>query len=188
MVHSFHPYAAASARFRQISSVPFSLRKKKAWWSEIYDPGSETVTRWNHIFFVICIIGLFLDPLFFFLPIIGKEGCMDVDLKISIYVTSIRTMADLFYIFQVLIKFRTAFIKPGSRVFGRGQLVTDPWAIASRYLRKDFSIDLAACLPIPQVTACMSLYSCIRYIDAYFDVVNVDCDLVYRLMHILYAP
>nr|XP_011464032.1 PREDICTED: probable cyclic nucleotide-gated ion channel 16 [Fragaria vesca subsp. vesca] len=151
MVHSFHPYAAASARFRQISSVPFSLRKKKAWWSEIYDPGSETVTRWNHIFFVICIIGLFLDPLFFFLPIIGKEGCMDVDLKISIYVTSIRTMADLFYIFQVLIKFRTAFIKPGSRVFGRGQLVTDPWAIASRYLRKDFSIDLAACLPIPQI-------------------------------------
>ncbi|KAM5571984.1 putative cyclic nucleotide-gated ion channel 16 [Rosa sericea] len=150
MVHSFHPYAAASARFRQIS-VPFNLRKTKPWWSEILDPGSETVTRWNYLFFVICIMGLFLDPLFFFLPLIGGKACMETDLQISIYVTSIRTIADLFYIFHIIIKFRIAFIAPGSRVFGRGQLCKDPWAIATRYLKKDFFIDLAACLPLPQI-------------------------------------
>ncbi|KAK9926911.1 hypothetical protein M0R45_024119 [Rubus argutus] len=150
MVNSFHPYAAASARFRQLS-VPFNLRKKRAWWYEIFDPGSETVSKWNHIFFVICIIGLFLDPLYFFLPVIGGKGCMEIDVSLGIFVTFIRTIADFFYIFHIVFKFRIAFIAPGSRVFGRGQLVKDPWAIAIRYLRKDFSIDLAACLPLPQI-------------------------------------
>lgn len=158
-MHRFHPYAAASARFRNLST-PFSLRKKIPWWYQILDPGSERVTQWNHIFFIICILGLFLDPLYFFLPSIGDDDvCMEIDIGLSISVTFLRTVADFFYIMHILIKFRIAFVDPGSRVFGRGQLVKDPWAIALRYLKADFSIDLAASLPLPQVPKLTKLKS-----------------------------
>jgi cyclic nucleotide gated channel len=49
-------------------------------------------------------------------------------------------------------KFRTAFVAPSSRVFGRGELVMDPRAIAIRYLKSNFVVDLAAALPLPQVS------------------------------------
>ncbi|ONI08403.1 hypothetical protein PRUPE_5G176000 [Prunus persica] len=150
MVNTFHPYAAASARIRNIST-PFSIRKEIPWWSQIQDPGSERVTLWNHIFFVICIMGLFLDPIYFFLPSIGGSSCMKIDMGLGIIVTFLRTVFDFFYICHVAVKFRTAFVAPGSRVFGRGQLVMDPRAIALRYLKSDFSIDLAASLPLPQI-------------------------------------
>ncbi|XP_048444021.1 probable cyclic nucleotide-gated ion channel 16 [Pyrus x bretschneideri] len=152
MMHSFQPYAAASARFRNFST-PFSLSKKIPWWYQILDPGSERVTQWNHIFFVICIVGLFLDPLYFFLPTTASDqvACMQIDMGLGILVTFLRTVADFFYIIHILIKFRIAYIDPGSRVFGRGQLVKDPRAIAIRYLKGDFSIDLAASLPLPQI-------------------------------------
>lgn len=48
-------------------------------------------------------------------------------------------------------KFRTAYVAPNSRVFGKGELVMDPWMIAMRYLKSDFVVDLAAALPIPQI-------------------------------------
>lgn len=49
-------------------------------------------------------------------------------------------------------KFRTAFVAPSSRVFGRGELVMDAREIATRYLKTDFVIDFAAMLPLPQVS------------------------------------
>lgn len=48
-------------------------------------------------------------------------------------------------------KFRTAFVAPSSRVFGRGELVMDAREIATRYLKTDFVIDFAAMLPLPQI-------------------------------------
>ncbi|KAK1578322.1 hypothetical protein Q3G72_029351 [Acer saccharum] len=48
-------------------------------------------------------------------------------------------------------KFRTGFIAPFSRVFGRGVLVEDTWLIAKRYLLSYFLIDILAVLPLPQV-------------------------------------
>ena len=48
-------------------------------------------------------------------------------------------------------KFRTAFVAPNSRVFGREELAMDSRDISMRYLKKDFVIDLAAMLPLPQV-------------------------------------
>ncbi|MQL99907.1 hypothetical protein Taro_032638 [Colocasia esculenta] len=64
--------------------------------------------------------------------------------------TLIRTLADVFYTLQIVIRFRTAYIAPSSRVFGRGELVIDPSKISSRYLSKCFWIDLIAALPLPQ--------------------------------------
>ncbi|XVE64355.1 hypothetical protein DITRI_Ditri07aG0094600 [Diplodiscus trichospermus] len=63
----------------------------------------------------------------------------------------LRSFTDIFYIIHIIFQFRTGFIAPSSRVFGRGVLVEDSWAIAKRYLQSYFSIDVLAVLPLPQV-------------------------------------
>ncbi|KAK7858598.1 cyclic nucleotide-gated ion channel 1 [Quercus suber] len=45
----------------------------------------------------------------------------------------------------------TRFIRSSSRVFGRGELIDDPVAIAKRYISTYFIIDILAILPLPQV-------------------------------------
>lgn len=100
------------------------------------------------------MLALFIDPLYFYLPGIVENQdswCVKTDLNLRIVVTAFRTLADLFYMLHVAIKFRTAYIAPSSRVFGRGELVMDPKKIAKRYIRTDFFIDLIATLPLPQV-------------------------------------
>ncbi|KAL0453628.1 UNVERIFIED_CONTAM: Cyclic nucleotide-gated ion channel 17 [Sesamum latifolium] len=120
----------------------------------ILDPGSDIVLNWNRVFIVSCLLALFVDPLYFYLPSIGgSKGswCVKTDFKLRIVVTFFRTIADLFYLLHVVIKFRTAYVAPSSRVFGRGELVRDPKKIARRYIRSDFFIDLVATLPLPQI-------------------------------------
>ncbi|CAH1432660.1 unnamed protein product [Lactuca virosa] len=126
----------------------------ETWQKRILDPGSEIVLQWNRIFIVSCLLALFIDPLYFYLPGIVENQdswCVKTDLNLRIVVTTFRTLADLFYMLHVAIKFRTAYIAPSSRVFGRGELVMDPKKIAKRYIRTDFFIDLIATLPLPQI-------------------------------------
>ncbi|KAF7838142.1 putative cyclic nucleotide-gated ion channel 5 isoform X1 [Senna tora] len=49
------------------------------------------------------------------------------------------------------LQFRTAYIAPSSRVFGRGELVIDSKQIAKRYLRRYFIVDFLSVLPLPQI-------------------------------------
>ncbi|XP_058113874.1 cyclic nucleotide-gated ion channel 17-like isoform X2 [Magnolia sinica] len=127
------------------------------WQKQILDPGSEVVLQWNRVFIISCLVALFIDPLYFYLPSVGGlvgdtlNPCMKTDLNLRIVVTCFRTVADLFYLLHMVIKFRTAYVAPSSRVFGRGELVMDPKKIARRYLRSDFFIDLVAALPLPQI-------------------------------------
>lgn len=144
--------AAASSRFPRQFARPFSLRREIPWWYQTLDPGSEFVARWNHVFLVSCLIALFIDPLYFFILLVGGPGCVRIDFRFGVIVTFLRTVADLFYLMHMVLKFRTAFVAPNSRVFGRGDLVMDAREIAIRYLRTDFVIDLAATLPLPQVS------------------------------------
>lgn len=118
---------------------------------QILDPNGSIVTLWNHIFLVTCLLALFVDPLYFYLTYVGGPACMSTDLGLGVSVTLLRTLADLFYVLHVLMKFRTAFVAPSSRIFGKGELVMDPRQIAFRYLRSDFVVDVAAALPLPQV-------------------------------------
>ncbi|XP_052476608.1 probable cyclic nucleotide-gated ion channel 16 isoform X2 [Gossypium raimondii] len=148
-----HLHRYASTRFGRLPKT-FSelsdLRREVPWWNQVLDPGSPTLTKWNYIILCTCLVALFLDPLYFFLPVIGAPGCMQIDLGLGIFVTFFRTVADLFFFIHITIKFRTAFVAPSSRVFGRGELVMDRKAIAIRYLKSSFIIDLAAALPLPQ--------------------------------------
>ncbi|CAL1415060.1 unnamed protein product [Linum trigynum] len=125
------------------------------WHQKMLDPGSDIVLRWNRIFLVSCLVALFIDPLYFYLPTIGGDGksssCVSTDYNLRIVITFFRSVADLFYLLHVVLKFRTAYVAPSSRVFGRGELVMDPKLIARRYIRSDFLIDLIATLPLPQI-------------------------------------
>ncbi|KAM2969677.1 hypothetical protein FF2_016745 [Malus domestica] len=121
---------------------------------QILDPGSDIFLQWNRVFLFSCLVALFVDPLFFYLPSVQNDGsssCMTTDLNLGIVVTFFRTLADMFYLLHMFIKLRTAYVSPSSRVFGRGELVMDPKKIARRYLRTDFFIDLIATLPLPQI-------------------------------------
>ncbi|WJX41926.1 hypothetical protein P8452_29214 [Trifolium repens] len=131
-------------------------RNHEQWKKRILDPGSDIFLEWKRAFLFSSILSLFVDPLFFYLPSVAiatdkSSSCMVTDLNLGIVVTCFRTFADVFYLLNMIIKFRTAFVSPSSRVFGRGELVMDLGLIARRYLRSEFFLDLFAALPLPQI-------------------------------------
>lgn len=153
------PHNAVRSRNKIPETLKFGRSKvfpedHEPWRKQILDPGSELVLQWSRVFIVSCLVALFVDPLYFYLPAVGgNEGswCIKTDLNLRIVVTCFRTIADFFYLLHMIIKFRTAYVAPSSRVFGRGELVMDPKKIAQRYIRSDFFIDLVATLPLPQI-------------------------------------
>ncbi|XP_073010438.1 cyclic nucleotide-gated ion channel 17-like [Typha latifolia] len=124
------------------------------WRKGILDPGSDLVLKWNRAFLVSCLISLFIDPMYFYLPSIeygDAVSCIKTDWHLSVGVTVCRSLADLLYVIHIIMKFRTAYVAPTTGVFGRGELVMDPKKIAWRFLNSDFAIYLAAALPLPQI-------------------------------------
>ncbi|XP_038698239.1 probable cyclic nucleotide-gated ion channel 14 [Tripterygium wilfordii] len=142
-------------KYGRFKVFPESNDHQQQWRNlKILDPGSHIVLKWNRIFLFSCLVALFVDPLFFYLPsVVNNESssCMDTNLNLGIALTCFRTFADFFYLLHMIMKFRTAFVSPSSRVFGRGELVSDTEKIARRYLKSDFFIDLIAALPLPQI-------------------------------------
>ncbi|GJX94169.1 cyclic nucleotide-gated ion channel 18-like protein [Tanacetum coccineum] len=144
-------------RLRSLSrpaSKPISsdqVSSETLWQYQILDPNGDVVTRWNHFFLVMCLVSLFIDPLYFYLPYVGGDTCMTTDNAAAIAINTWRSIADVFFLLHIIMKFRTAFVAPSSKVFGRGELVMDKRQIARRYLKSDFIIDLAASLPLPQI-------------------------------------
>ncbi|PIN13892.1 K+-channel ERG [Handroanthus impetiginosus] len=124
-----------------------SMPKKK-----ILDPQEPFLQKWNKIFVLSCIIAVSIDPLFFYIPVLDLDHlCLALDTNLEITACVLRSLIDLFYIFHIILQFRTGFIPPSSRVFGRGDLIEDPKAIAKRYLSSYFIIDVLSVLPLPQV-------------------------------------
>ncbi|XP_020222972.1 probable cyclic nucleotide-gated ion channel 6 isoform X3 [Cajanus cajan] len=119
---------------------------------KIFDPQDKFLLLWNKLFVISCILAVSVDPLFFYLPVINDSlHCLGIDRKLAITVTTLRTFIDAFYLIHMALQFRTAFIAPSSRVFGRGELVIDPAQIAKRYLQRYFIIDFLSVLPLPQI-------------------------------------
>ncbi|KAK8509674.1 hypothetical protein V6N13_093529 [Hibiscus sabdariffa] len=118
----------------------------------ILNPQGEFLQTWNKMFLLSCFVALAVDPLFFYFPVVDDfKKCLDLDKRLGIVACVLRTFVDFFYIIHIVFQFCTAFIAPYTRVFGRGELIEDPWAIAKRYMRKNFFIDILAILPLPQV-------------------------------------
>ncbi|XP_020532673.1 protein CNGC15b isoform X2 [Jatropha curcas] len=130
----------------RVFSEDYDRVKKK-----ILDPRGPIIHRWTKIFLIACLVSLFVDPLFFYLPVVSKDSCIHIGIPLEVSLTIVRTIADIFYMIQIFIRFRTAYVAPSSRVFGRGELVIDSKKIAERYFQMHFLIDLVAALPLPQV-------------------------------------
>lgn len=127
----------------------------------ILDPTLPILNKWNRVFLVASLVSLFVDPIFFFLPVVNAEdGCIQMSAELGVALTVVRSMADVFYVAHILIRFRTAYVAPSSRIFGRGDLVIHPSKIAANYLGCEFWLHFAAALPLPQVN---SLLLCIHY-------------------------
>lgn len=134
-----------------VSRVVFSEDLKTSE-RKIFDPQDKSLQRWNRFFVVSCIIAVAVDPLFFYLPVVDDlSRCLDIDWNLAVTATVLRTLLDIFYLVHMAFQFRTAFIAPSSRVFGRGELVIDSVQIAKRYFLTSFAIDILAVLPLPQV-------------------------------------
>ncbi|KAG4996188.1 hypothetical protein JHK84_027234 [Glycine max] len=116
----------------------------------VLDPRGHRVNTWNKIFLAACLLSLFVDPLFFYLPVAKKDKCIDMSVGLEVFLTIIRSLIDAFYIIQIYFRFQTAYIAPSSRVSGRGELIIDSSKIASKYMRRDFWLDLMAAQPLPQ--------------------------------------
>nr|KJB54978.1 hypothetical protein B456_009G056700 [Gossypium raimondii] len=119
---------------------------------KIFDPQDKFLLLCNKLFFISCILAVSVDPLFFYLPVINDlQKCLTIDRKLAVTATTLRTIIDAFYLIRMALQFRTAYIAPSSRVFGRGELVIDPAQIAKRYLQRYFIIDFLAVAPLPQI-------------------------------------
>lgn len=117
------------------------------------DPRSSFVNCWSKIFLAACLVSMFVDPLFLYMPMVQPVDrlCLENSVSLGRFLTSIRSMTDLFFVAKVLVRFRTAYVAPSSCVFGAGDLVVDPWKIALRYITtKGFWFDITAAIPIPQ--------------------------------------
>lgn len=121
-------------------------------WKNTLNPQGKFLQKWNKIFVLSCLIAVSVDPLFFYIPIVKDDKkCLDLDDKLQIIASVLRSFTDIFYIVHIIFQFRTGFIPPSSRVFGRGVLIEDSWEIAKRYLSSYFLVDILAVLPLPQV-------------------------------------
>ncbi|KAJ9171505.1 hypothetical protein P3X46_014864 [Hevea brasiliensis] len=119
---------------------------------KILDPQGPFLQKWNKIFVLACVVAVSVDPLFFYIPVIdGNDKCLDLDKALETTACVLRTFIDVFYILRIIFQFRTGFIAPSSRVFGRGELVDDPVIVARRYMTSSFIIDVLSILPLPQV-------------------------------------
>ncbi|KAK4738905.1 hypothetical protein R3W88_002602 [Solanum pinnatisectum] len=120
--------------------------------NKILDPQEPFLQFWNKVFVFACITSVAIDPLFFYIPVIdNKRKCLDLDRTLKIPISILRSVSDLCYIYHIILQFRTGFITPSSRVFGRGELIEDSSLIAKRYLFPYFIIDILAVLPLPQM-------------------------------------
>ncbi|CAL9054923.1 unnamed protein product, partial [Musa banksii] len=119
---------------------------------KVLDPQGPFLQRWNKIFVISYIVAVSVDPLFFYIPVIdGDNNCLYLHKKLEIAASVLLFFTDIFYLVHIVFQFRTGFIAPSSRVFGRGVLVKDLSAIAKRYLSSYFLIDILAVFPLPQI-------------------------------------
>lgn len=154
---------------------PCNTQKK----TSIINPQGIFLQNWNKIFLFASVIALAIDPLFFYIPIVdGEKHCLKLHTNLEIAASLLRTFIDAFYVIHIAFQFRTAYISPSSRVFGRGELVEDPKAIALKYLSSYFIIDLLSILPLPQVYKwLLDQWICQWFLEHHQDFCLIFCSL-----------
>ncbi|KAI4355224.1 hypothetical protein L6164_004015 [Bauhinia variegata] len=129
-----------------------NIRRLKRLRNEIFDPWEPLFRRWNKIFVCTCLIAVFVDLLFFYIPKVNEqEKCLDWDGGLKITACVLRSIFDLIYVLRIIFQFRTGFIASSSRILGSGELVADSVTTVKKYLFGYFVVDILSIIPVPQV-------------------------------------
>ena len=126
--------------------------RSSVYWGKVLDPRAKWVQEWNRVFLLVCAMGLFVDPLFFYaLSVSDTCMCLFVDGWFAVTVTALRCMTDAFHLCNMWLHFKMG----KRRHFGTGSAVAgnNPRLAALRYLKlkTGFFFDLFVILPLPQV-------------------------------------
>lgn len=125
---------------------------------KLLDPQAGFLRKSNQIFLLSCFIAVFMDPLFFYILVVDdNQKCLGLHKSLETIVCVLRTLTDICYLLRIIFQFKTGYVAP-SRVFGRGELVDYPVAMAKRYSPSCFIIDAFSILPLPQVCVCIYIY------------------------------
>ncbi|XP_057797932.1 cyclic nucleotide-gated ion channel 4-like [Salvia miltiorrhiza] len=123
-----------------------SRRREWRFWGKVLDPRATWVQEWNRLFLLVCAVGLFVDPLFFYTLSISESCmCLFVDGWFAVTVTVLRCMIDALHLWNVWLQFKMNRC-PDRRMH-------DPATVALKYFksRKGFTFDLFVILPLPQI-------------------------------------
>lgn len=115
---------------------------------KLWDPRARWVQEWNRIFLLVCAVGLFVDPLFFYsLSISHSCMCLYVDGWFAVTVTVLRCMTDALHLWNVWLQFKI-----------NRRTHDSPRTVACSYFKskRGFFFDLFVILPLPQVRLLIS--------------------------------
>ncbi|XP_030500455.2 putative cyclic nucleotide-gated ion channel 13 isoform X2 [Cannabis sativa] len=102
--------------------------------------------QWNKIFLASCVIGVMIDPLFLYIPIVNDENkCLDKDHNVMAISLVLRSLTDFSYVLHIIFRLQIALAM--SKEFGLSIFTGFPWS----YLL----IDVLSILPLPQVVVLM---------------------------------
>lgn len=117
-----------------------------------FDPEAYFILQWNRTFLICSALALSLDPLFLYIPIVDdNQNCLDVDSKLQFTVCILRSLADLLFVYHIIIQFQTAYIDRSTSIYASKVYVVEPRYVARHYLMSSFIIDVLAVLPLPQL-------------------------------------
>ncbi|XP_017439924.1 probable cyclic nucleotide-gated ion channel 20, chloroplastic isoform X2 [Vigna angularis] len=140
----------------------------------VMNPHAKVVQKWSKFLAIFCLIGIFVDPLFFFSLYVEKVNkCIVINWPLATTLALVRCVNDFVYFLNILLQFRLAYVSRESRVVGAGDLVDHPKKIALHYLKGYFLIDLFVVFPLPQrVNQCLrnachnsNIPGCMKFID-----------------------
>lgn len=123
-----------------------------------------SVTFWNKISVISCLVAVSVDPLFLYIPILDhKKVCLETDTRLRNAVLITRSLTDFTFLIHIIYQLREAMKAVTTSVSKRKQQVQRcnsrvlfNWfghakAIANKLSWSSFLTDILALLPIPHV-------------------------------------
>ncbi|KAL8507550.1 hypothetical protein ACS0TY_018190 [Phlomoides rotata] len=122
------------------SSEDEELENRRRPEGRLLDPRATWVQEWNRIFLLVCAVGLFVDPLFFYALSINENCmCLFVDGWFAVTVTVLRCMTDALHLWNVWLQFK---INRRPHDGGRRAYFKS---------KRGFFFDVFVILPLPQI-------------------------------------
>ncbi|GAB2284580.1 Cyclic nucleotide-gated ion channel 4 [Dionaea muscipula] len=124
------------------------------------DPRASWVREWNRVILLVCTMGLFVDPLFFYvLSISDTYLCLFIDGWFAITMTVLRCMMDALHVWNMWLQLKMARHPYGAgrdgTVAGNNHGNGRPAALRYLKAKKGFFFDFFVILPLPQVVTWM---------------------------------